>query len=98
MFVSLHRNLHRWAPSLLGLCWVITTLLNAEELPEGPGKAITKRMCSTCHALTTVTKKRASQDQWGIIVDRMVGLGAKGTDEEVEIVIDYLTANFGPEE
>ena len=85
-----------WILSLFGIYGMIVMLLNAQDLPEGTGKAITKRMCSACHPLTTVTGKRATKDQWGIIVDRMVVLGAKGTEEEVEIVIDYLAANFGP--
>jgi len=89
-------NLHRLGPPLVVICWMVAMLLKAQDLPEGDGKAITKRMCSSCHPLTTVTGKKASKDQWGIIVDRMVVLGAKGTDEEVEIVIDYLAANFGP--
>jgi cytochrome c5 len=89
-------NMHRLGPLLFVICWVVAMLLRAQELPEGAGKDITKRMCSGCHPLTTVTGKKASKDQWGIIVDRMVVLGAKGTDEEVEIVIEYLAANFGP--
>jgi len=87
---------HKWILPLLALSCGLAALVYAQELPDGPGKELTKRMCSACHPITTVTGKRASKDQWGIIVDRMVGIGAKGTDDEIEAVIDYLAANFGP--
>jgi competence ComEA-like helix-hairpin-helix protein len=37
-----------------------------------------------------------TKDGWGKEVDEMVAKGANGTDEEIEQVIDYLAANFGP--
>jgi hypothetical protein len=65
-----------------------------EDLPEGAAKAIVQRMCKGCHPVTTITKKRASKEKWGVIVDRMVTLGAVGTDDEIDSVIEYLAANF----
>jgi mono/diheme cytochrome c family protein len=67
------------------------------DLPEGPGKAVVVKMCSGCHKMTTVTSKHATKDQWASIVDRMVSRGANGTDEEIDIVVNYLATNFPPE-
>jgi hypothetical protein len=68
-----------------------------DDLPDGPGKPVVQRMCSGCHKMTTVTSKHATKDQWASIVDRMVSRGANGTDEEIEIVVNYLATNFPPE-
>jgi polyhydroxyalkanoate synthesis regulator phasin len=42
-----------------------------------------------------VTTKRASKEQWSTIIDQMLSKGADLNDDEVEIVVDYLSKNFG---
>jgi competence protein ComEA len=49
-----------------------------------------------CHGLQVALKARLSKDQWSAIVDDMAGRGAQGTDDEFELVVKYLAANFGP--
>lgn len=65
------------------------------HLPPGKGKAIVQRSCAGCHALRVVVAKRASKEQWSVLVDQMISRGAEIDDEEVEIVVDYLAKNFG---
>jgi competence protein ComEA len=67
----------------------------AQSLPDGPGKAVTERMCKPCHGLENVVREKRTKDRWADIVDDMVSRGAQGTDAEIDQVIDYLTANFG---
>jgi competence protein ComEA len=69
----------------------------AQTLPEGPGKAVVERMCKGCHRLENVVKSRRTRDRWTDIVDDMVARGAKGTDNEADEVIDYLSTHFGPD-
>jgi len=66
----------------------------ASSLPPGEGKAIVQRTCMGCHALKVVTSKRASKKQWSMLVDQMVSRGADLEDEEIEVVVDYLSKNF----
>jgi competence ComEA-like helix-hairpin-helix protein len=66
----------------------------ASSLPPGNGKAIVQRTCKGCHALKVVTAKRASRQQWSVLVNQMVSRGADLEDEEIEVVIDYLAKNF----
>lgn len=66
----------------------------AQSLPEGPGKAVTERMCKPCHGLENVVREKRTKDRWAEIVDDMVSRGAQGTDTEIDQVIDYLVANF----
>jgi competence protein ComEA len=68
----------------------------APTLPPGKGKPIVQRACAGCHALKVVTSKRATQEQWSSIVDQMVTRGADLSDHEIEVVIGYLSTNFGP--
>jgi competence protein ComEA len=68
----------------------------AQTLPEGPGKVTTEKMCKPCHGLENVVRAGMTKDGWGKEVDEMVAKGANGTDGEIEQVIDYLAANFGP--
>jgi competence ComEA-like helix-hairpin-helix protein len=67
----------------------------AQSLPDGPGKAVTERMCKPCHGLENVVREKRTKDRWTEVVDDMVSRGAQGTDAEIDQVIDYLTANFG---
>src|SRR4051794_16559910 len=67
-----------------------------QDLPAGPGKATFERMCTQCHGLEGIVRARMSKDGWAGIVDEMVTRGAKGTDAEIDQVVDYLAANFSP--
>jgi competence protein ComEA len=64
------------------------------SLPPGQGKAIVQRSCGGCHALKVVTSKRASPTQWTALVNQMVSRGADLEDEEIDVVIEYLSKNF----
>ncbi len=68
------------------------------QLPDGPGKAETERLCSQCHDLARSISLRQDRAGWEATVDKMVSLGAKATDKETAAVIDYLAANFAAEE
>ena len=65
-------------------------------LPPGKGKAAVVRTCKNCHALKVVTSKRATKEQWSALVDQMVSRGADLSDDEIDVVVDYLAKNFGP--
>ncbi len=68
------------------------------QLPDGPGKAETERLCSQCHELARSISLRQDRAGWEATVDKMVSLGAKATDKETQSVIDYLAAHFAAEE
>ncbi len=65
------------------------------SLPDGAGKAVVERMCTTCHGLNVVTGQRMTKQHWADQVDDMVSRGAVGTDEDVRQVVEYLSRNFG---
>jgi hypothetical protein len=69
---------------------------NDVKLPDGPAKALTERTCTPCHGLENVARARMAKDRWGQVVDDMVSRGATATDTEIDQIVDYLAANFGP--
>ena len=66
-------------------------------LPEGPGKAEVARLCTECHTTGNFRKARKDKDEWTDSVGDMVERGAKGTPAELALVVDYLSAHFGPD-
>jgi competence protein ComEA len=68
------------------------------QLPDGPGKAETQRVCSQCHELARSISLRQDRAGWEATVDKMVSLGATATDKETGAVIDYLAAHFAAED
>jgi competence protein ComEA len=68
---------------------------DAGRLPEGPGKEIVGRICIECHDSGNFRKARYSTEEWSDSVADMLERGAKGTPAEIEVVVAYLTKNFG---
>lgn len=64
---------------------------------EHPGKELFTERCNSCHAIATVTVRRASAEEWHEIVDRMVTYGAQVNEAEVEAIVSYLAKKYGPE-
>jgi competence ComEA-like helix-hairpin-helix protein len=65
------------------------------DLPPGPGRDVTIQVCGKCHSPERATALHQNERQWQITVMRMVGLGAQGTDDQFETIIQYLAKNFG---
>ena len=68
--------------------------LGAQSLPEGAGKEVVQKACSTCHPAALVIGRNMTHEQWSAEVTRMVGEGAKLTDAEFKQVVDYLAKAF----
>ena len=68
-----------------------------KRLPDVGGKDVVVRVCTKCHGPGNIAKKRLNRDDWDDQVADMVERGAKATPKELAAVVDYLTANFGPD-
>jgi competence protein ComEA len=66
----------------------------AKTMPEGPNRELTVRICAGCHEPQRAASIRLTREGWQEVVAKMVGLGAKGTDEEIAKVTDYLAENY----
>lgn len=65
-----------------------------KNLPEGRGREETRKLCSGCHELEKSCSLRQDRAAWHDTVEKMIALGAKGSDEEFATVLDYLAKNF----
>ena len=69
------------------------------NLPEGEGKIILIRACTTCHDLEGLKlfKGYYTEQNWRELIVDMVRVGAKVKDEEISVLAKYLAEHFGPE-
>jgi competence protein ComEA len=93
--VFLYR-LRFWA--LLGAALALLAGSARAQLPDGPGKEETQRVCKPCHGLERSVSVRQDEAAWQRTMDKMVALGAKVTDQEYSAVLEYLIKNFPAEE
>jgi competence protein ComEA len=80
--------------ALLALAAAPATVRAQAQFPDGPGKAEVQKLCSTCHPADRGASVRLTREGWQDVMTRMVGLGLKGTDEELNAALEYLATHF----
>jgi hypothetical protein len=70
----------------------------AEDLPAGAMRAKATTACLECHEARIILQQRLSKAAWSKEVDKMVKWGAVVDPKDHDAVIDYLSANFGPDQ
>ncbi len=78
---------------LAGLAGV--AIAQSPPLPEGRGKAEFVQLCTGCHTGDMATTQRRTESEWRDTIVRMQGRGAPGSDQDMQLVVAYLTAHFG---
>jgi competence protein ComEA len=86
----------RWAA--VGVAVLMGAAHAAAQLPDGPGREATVKLCSQCHGADVVMSLRQDRAGWAATLRKMSALGAKGTDEEFRAVLGYLAAHFPAQE
>jgi cytochrome c oxidase cbb3-type subunit III len=81
-----------------GICIAALLLAPIAGVAQQPdrGREAFQKVCGACHAVETATAERRTRPQWQESINSMIARGAKGTDEEYSLILDYLTLNFGP--
>jgi len=70
----------------------------AAPVPTGPDAEATNLVttaCGSCHSLDRVKNKTGDKDAWASTVTRMKDKGANLTDQQVPLVVDFLTRAAG---
>ena len=67
---------------------------SGEGLPDGPGKDVMVNACGTCHEGRRAASVRLTRDGWAAVIEDMRQRGARVSDEEFPVVLDYLTTHF----
>ena len=74
---------------------LLAPVAGVAQPPAGAREAFQK-VCGACHPVETVTAQGRTRAQWQESINAMVARGAKGTEEELAAILDYLTTQFGP--
>lgn len=64
------------------------------QLPEGTGKQVVQEDCLSCHGVGQLFRLNFDRENWEAVVKTMVAGGALLTNEEIPVVVDYLSNNF----
>jgi competence protein ComEA len=67
---------------------------SGEGLPDGPGKDATVKACGMCHETRRAASVRLTREGWAAVIDGMIKRGAKVSNEEFPVVLEYLATNF----
>src|SRR5215469_9867656 len=81
--------------SVMSLLCAVRPASAQDPLPAGEGKALVERICAPCHGVYPLTQRNRTKAAWESLVDNMESRGAKGTDDEFKMVVQYLVNNFG---
>lgn len=66
------------------------------QLPAGEGKAITEKICTSCHGAESFMGLPLSKGGWEKTIESMINRGAEGTDAQFDAIIAYLTKSYSP--
>ena len=64
------------------------------QLPDGPGRAETPTLCSTCHPAERGASVRLTREGWQDVMTRMVAIGLKASDDDLNTVLEYMATHF----
>lgn len=81
-------------PLALAVFFMMAGPAAAQTFPDGPGKEILEKKCSTCHAPEQVTTFGRSAEEWHEVVVNMIDLGAEVNEEETKVLVEYLAKNW----
>jgi competence protein ComEA len=71
--------------------------LSAQQLPDGPGRPELEKMCKQCHEVARSVSLKQDRDAWSATMAKMVAFGMKASDQDLELVLDYLVKNYPAE-
>jgi|SRR5450432_519454 len=68
------------------------------QLPAGPMQEKATAACATCHEARIIVQQRLSKAAWTKEMDKMIKWGAELDAPDHDALIDYFSANFGPDQ
>jgi cytochrome c5 len=83
---------------LAAACLLFVMMAVAVQVSAGKSvdpKAFFEATCSQCHSTNVPKAERLTRDGWKEIVGRMRSNGCVISDKEAEILVDYLTKEYG---
>jgi cytochrome c5 len=63
---------------------------------DAKGKKLVEDICSLCHEWQRIKGHELTKEQWAGVIKGMISEGSPVTDEEFDLIVEYLAKNFGP--
>ncbi len=76
--------------------FVLSTIPTAIVSAGTEGANLLEERCSVCHPSSRPKSKQKTPEQWETTVNRMMGKGAKLSEEERAILLDFLSKTYKP--
>jgi cytochrome c5 len=73
-----------------------TEVLGPTPALAASGEELLQDRCTRCHTLDRVQTASKSLAEWQTTVERMRAKGTQLTDDEVQVLTEYLAATYGP--
>jgi hypothetical protein len=67
-------------------------------LPAGDARDKATVACLSCHEARIIVQQRLSKAAWSKELDKMIKWGAEVDPKDRDALIDYFSANFGPDQ
>ena len=78
----------------IGVAALLLAPLAGFAQPAAGAREAFLKVCGGCHSVETVTSQRRTRAQWQESINSMIARGAKGTDQEFSLILDYLAASI----
>lgn len=75
--------------------WSLQPELTISSFPTLRANRYFSKSASQCHAVDPIANLRHTKAEWKDIVDAMAAMGADATEQELNIIVDYLSKYFG---
>ena len=85
------------AAVLAGLVFAADEKPRTEAERLAKGKDLIDSVCFWCHEPQLMETKQLNKKQWASLIRGMVYEGAPVTEDEFQMIVEYLAKNFGPE-
>ena len=76
--------------------FVLSTIPTPIVCAEAEGLNLLEERCSVCHPSSRPKSKQKTPEQWESTVNRMMGKGAKLSEEEKATLLDFLSKTYKP--
>ncbi len=79
---------------VLGTWLFLAHAQQPDKLTSGPGSTLTENKCKICHELQHIRRTPLSRGEWADNLKNMRERGTPMTDDELAVILDYLSAYY----
>ena len=81
---------------MLSTAFIVSLIQLPTAFAGDEGASLLEERCSVCHPSARPKSKQKTPEQWEATVTRMMGKGAKLTEKEKQVLVEYLSKTYKP--